>query len=92
MLKDGRSSASFLRNYLALHVYLALCHYKLDLYDISQEILDLYLKNYPDSVTAMNLQACNQYRLYNEKAAEVGFEFVMLLFIDLISLGFVRAL
>jgi hypothetical protein len=49
----------------------ALCYYKLDYYDISQEVLDVYLKKNPESATATNLQACNQYRLYNGKAAEV---------------------
>ncbi|CAF4392652.1 unnamed protein product, partial [Rotaria magnacalcarata] len=48
-----------------------LCYYKLDYYDISQEVLDVYLKKNPESATATNLQACNQYRLYNGKAAEV---------------------
>lgn len=59
------------RDYLALNVYVALCYYKLDYYDISQEVLDVYLKKNPESATATNLQACNQYRLYNGKAAEV---------------------
>ncbi|CAF3059305.1 unnamed protein product [Rotaria socialis] len=58
------------RDYLALNVYVALCYYKLDYYDISQEVLDVYLKKNPESATATNLQACNQYRLYNGKAAE----------------------
>ncbi len=58
-------------DYLALNVYVALCYYKLDYYDISQEVLDVYLKKNPESATATNLQACNQYRLYNGKAAEV---------------------
>ena len=60
-----------LRDFLALNVYVALCYYKLDYYDISQEVLDVYLKKNPESATATNLQACNQYRLYNGKAAEV---------------------
>ncbi|CAF1609846.1 unnamed protein product, partial [Didymodactylos carnosus] len=55
---------------LALNVYVALCYYKLDYYDISQEVLDVYLKKHPESATAINLSACNQYRLYNGKAAE----------------------
>jgi len=59
-------------DFLALNVYVALCYYKLDYYDISQEVLDVYLKKNPESATATNLQACNQYRLYNGKAAEVN--------------------
>ncbi|XP_015768420.1 PREDICTED: intraflagellar transport protein 56-like [Acropora digitifera] len=58
------------RDYLALNVYVALCYYKLDYYDVSQEVLAVYLQHYPDSATAVNLKACNHFRLYNGKAAE----------------------
>lgn len=30
----------------------------------------VYLQQYPDSAIALNLKACNHYRLYNGKAAE----------------------
>ncbi len=62
---------SITRHYLALNVYVALCYYKLDYYDISQEVLAIYLQSYPDSAIGVNLKACNHYRLYNGKAAEV---------------------
>uniref|UniRef100_A0A1B6CQU3 Tetratricopeptide repeat protein 26 n=2 Tax=Clastoptera arizonana TaxID=38151 RepID=A0A1B6CQU3_9HEMI len=58
------------KEYLALNVYVALCYYKLDYYDVSQEVLAVYLQKYPDSVIALNLKACNHFRLYNGKAAE----------------------
>lgn len=58
------------RDYLALNVYVALCYYKLDYYDVSQEVLAVYLQHYPDSAIAVNLKACNHFRLYNGKAAE----------------------
>jgi intraflagellar transport protein 56 len=58
-------------DYLAINVYVALCYYKLDFYDISQELLEVYLKKHPESAIAINIQACNQYRLYNGKTAEV---------------------
>ncbi|CAG2107602.1 unnamed protein product, partial [Medioppia subpectinata] len=58
------------REFLALNVYVALCYYKLDYYDVSQEVLSQYLQQFPESVTATNLKACNHYRLYNGKAAE----------------------
>lgn len=64
-------AARLFRDYLALKVYVALCYYKLDYYDVSQEVLAVYLQNIPDSTTALNLKACNHYRLYNGKAAEV---------------------
>ncbi|MBN3298255.1 IFT56 protein, partial [Amia calva] len=58
------------REFLALNVYVALCYYKLDYYDVSQEVLAVYLQSFPDSTIALNLKACNHYRLYNGKAAE----------------------
>ncbi|CAL4138726.1 unnamed protein product, partial [Meganyctiphanes norvegica] len=58
------------REYLALNVYVALCYYKLDYYDVSQEVLAVYLQHYPDSPIAINLKACNHFKLYNGKAAE----------------------
>ena len=58
------------RDYLALNVYVALCYYKLDYYDVSQEVLAVYLQQFPDSAIALNLKACNHFRLYNGKAAE----------------------
>ncbi|XP_051493429.1 intraflagellar transport protein 56 isoform X1 [Apus apus] len=58
------------REYLALNVYVALCYYKLDYYDVSQEVLAIYLQQVPDSTIALNLKACNYFRLYNGKAAE----------------------
>lgn len=65
-------SLSSYREYLALNVYVALCYYKLDYYDVSQEVLAVYLQQIPDSTIALNLKACNHFRLYNGKAAEVG--------------------
>lgn len=58
------------RENLALNVYVALCYYKLDYYDVSQEVLGLYLGQFPDSVIAINLKACNSFRLYNGSTAE----------------------
>ncbi|KAG2432148.1 hypothetical protein HXX76_009071 [Chlamydomonas incerta] len=58
------------RDYLALNVYVALCYCKLDYYDVSLEILGVYLSAFPDSAIAVNLKACNHFRMYNGKAAE----------------------
>jgi len=49
------------REYNALNVYVALCYYKLDYYDVSLEILSVYLNQNPTSVIALNLKACNNY-------------------------------
>ncbi|XP_050670755.1 intraflagellar transport protein 56 isoform X1 [Leptidea sinapis] len=56
--------------YMALNVYVALCYYKLDYYDVSQEVLGVYLAQHPTSTVAGNLKACNLFRLYNGKSAE----------------------
>jgi len=58
------------RDYAALNVYVALCYYKLDYFDVSQEVLSVYLQSYSDSAVAINLKACNHFKLYNGKAAE----------------------
>jgi intraflagellar transport protein 56 len=49
------------REYLAINVYVALCYYKMDYYDVSLEILSAYLNQNPSSVLAVNLKACNQF-------------------------------
>lgn len=54
---------------VALNVYVAMCYYKLDYYDVSLEILAVYLQAFPDSAIAINLKACNSYKLYNGAAA-----------------------
>ncbi|XP_033620400.1 intraflagellar transport protein 56 isoform X2 [Fukomys damarensis] len=65
------------REYLALNVYVALCYYKLDYYDVSQAVLAVYLQQIPDSTIALNLKACNHFRLYNGKAAEAELKSLM---------------
>lgn len=47
---------------MALNVYVALCYYKLDYYDVSQEVLGVYLAQHPTSAVANNLKACNLFR------------------------------
>ncbi|KAH8389380.1 hypothetical protein KR200_002330, partial [Drosophila serrata] len=58
------------KDYQAINVYLALCFYKLDYYDMSQEVLDVYLGQHGDSTIALNLKACNRFRLFNGRVAE----------------------
>lgn len=52
---------------MALNVYVALCYYKLDYYDVSQEVLGLYLNQHPDSVIATNLKVCILIKSLNER-------------------------
>lgn len=58
------------KEYLALHVYVAMCYYKMDYYEVSLDVLNTYLGSYPNSAVALNLKACNLYRLYNGSTAE----------------------
>jgi len=58
------------RDDAALNVYVAMCYYKLDYYDVSLEILNVYLQQFPGSVVALNLKAANHYRLFNGTSAE----------------------
>jgi len=70
VLLENSSNGGSKKEFLALNVYVALCYYKLDYYDVSQEVLAVYLQHFPDSTVAINLKACNHFRLYNGKAAE----------------------
>lgn len=58
------------KDYHALNVYVSMCYYKMDYYEVSLDVLNLYLHIYPNSAIAINLKACNHYRLYNGQAAE----------------------
>jgi intraflagellar transport protein 56 len=65
------------RDYLALQVYVSMCYYKLDYYDVSLELLAPYLAAHPDSAIAVNLKACNHFKLYDGKAAEAELKSLM---------------
>ncbi|VDM77638.1 unnamed protein product [Strongylus vulgaris] len=56
-------------NMIALNVYMAMCYYKMDYFDVAQEVLAVYLRNFPDSPAALNLKACITFKTYNGKAA-----------------------
>jgi intraflagellar transport protein 56 len=58
------------KDFHAINIYVALCYYKMDYYDVSLDILAVYLGLHPDSIVGVNLKACNHYQLYNGKAAE----------------------
>lgn len=53
------------RENIALNIYVGLCYYKLDYYDVSQEVLGLYLNKYPDSVIATNLKVIKKNILFS---------------------------
>ncbi|CAI4226391.1 unnamed protein product [Auanema sp. JU1783] len=56
-------------NMIAVNVYMAMCYYKMDYYDVAMEMLAVYLKSFPDSPAALNLKACITYKTYMGKAA-----------------------
>jgi intraflagellar transport protein 56 len=58
------------RDLFALQTYTALCYYKLEYFDVAGDILAPYLEKFPDSLNAVNIKACNQFRLVDGKAAE----------------------
>lgn len=53
----------------ALHVYLALCYFRLGYDDVSLELLAVYLVNHPDSFFATNMKASCNFRLYTAREA-----------------------
>ena len=69
------------REFLALNVYVALCYCKLDYYDVSLEILAVYLQQHLDSAVAVNLKACNLFKLYTGKAAEAELKVTLNIFV-----------
>lgn len=60
------------RDDLALNVYVAMCYYKLDYYDVSLEILAVYLQAFPDSAVAMNLKVRARERERGATAADIS--------------------
>lgn len=58
----------------ALHVYLSMCYLKMDYYDVSLELLAVYLENHRDSFMATNLKACNYFHLYSGREAKQELE------------------
>ncbi|KAJ1361008.1 Intraflagellar transport protein 56 [Parelaphostrongylus tenuis] len=58
-----------IRNMIALNVYMAMCYYKMDFFDVAQEVLSVYLRSFPNSPAALNLKACITFKTYNGKAA-----------------------
>jgi len=59
------------KKHVAMHVYIGMCYYQLDYHDVSMEIINPYLAIEPDSIHSVNLLACNKFKLYNGKSAEV---------------------
>ncbi len=58
------------KEYIALNVYMALCYYKLDYYDVCLDLLSQYMTQTQPSIIGANLRACTNFQLYNGKNAE----------------------
>ena len=58
------------KEFVALNVYMALCYYKLDYYDVCLDLLSQYMSQTPPSIIGSNLRACTNFQLYNGKTAE----------------------
>ena len=52
-----------LRKFTAVHIYIAVCYYKLDFFENALEFIKAYIMLYPDSLYALNLQNCCNFRL-----------------------------
>ena len=50
------TEANCYSEWVALNVFIALCYYKLDYYDVSLEVLQEYLQHFPDSAVTVNLK------------------------------------
>ncbi|CAD6192487.1 unnamed protein product [Caenorhabditis auriculariae] len=53
---------------IALNFYMAMCYYKMDYYEVAQDVLAVFLKVFPDSPAALNLKACITYKAYTGKS------------------------
>jgi intraflagellar transport protein 56 len=56
--------------FLALWVYIAMCQFKLDQFEESNESVDQYLAINSDSAMGLNLKACNYFHLFDAEVAE----------------------
>ena len=57
-------------DYLAFHVYIAMCQYKLDQFNESNDSVDQYLGVNSDSAVALNLKSCDYLKLFDPDVAE----------------------
>ena len=57
-------------DFLALHVYVAMCQFKLDQFDESNASVDQYLEVNSDSAVGLNVKACAYLRLFDPEIAE----------------------
>ena len=68
----------FFRDYLALNVYVAMCYYKLDYYDVSQVWLAIipHYHNFPSFKTPKNAVILNLNKMVNKQMVQAKFQTV----------------
>lgn len=57
-------------DFLALFVYIAMCQFKIDAFEESNDFVDQYLAVNSDSAVALNLKACDYLRTFGADTAE----------------------
>lgn len=57
-------------DYIALNVYVAMCQFKLEQYQESNESVDQYLAANSDSAVALNLKSCDYFKIFAPDVAE----------------------
>jgi intraflagellar transport protein 56 len=57
-------------DFLALHVYVGMCQFKLDQFEASNESVDQYLAQNSDSAVGLNLKACDYLRMFDADIAQ----------------------
>ena len=57
-------------DFLALNVYIAMCQFKLEQYEESNQAVDIYLGVNSDSAVALNLKSCDYLRMFDPEIAE----------------------
>jgi intraflagellar transport protein 56 len=58
----------------AVNMYIALCLYKLDHFRISLDFVSKYVAKFPDSASALNLRACNHFRVFDSARADADLQ------------------
>lgn len=46
-----------------------MCYYRMDYYDVTLEMLHIYMQRDKQSLTATNVKACNLFRFYDADSA-----------------------
>ncbi len=60
------------KKYDAINIYLSMCYYKLEFYDVSLDLVNKYLQSHSDSIIGNNLKAAIEFSsTSNEKAAQM---------------------